>query len=195
MSDTRDLNDLAPDATTDERSPLGGQTAAIVGFAAIVGAAAGAAAAWFKMKAFVATGDEPPIRVKNGSMELQLLTKAGSRKWDDPDGNPRKWEVSGGSRGKDEFQVTIVVRNGATCSSQAVSGRTVEVEYSDGTRVELKATGKKTRLKSSKDLTRTDEERTLVYTASGHIQKITVDTFTCTFTGPDQLEHVLVLDY
>jgi len=194
MSDIPDLNDSAPEATTDERSPLGGQTAAIVGFAAIVGAAAGAVAAWFKLRALVATGDEPPIRVKNGSMEFQLLTKAGSRNWDE-DGNPRKWKVSGGSRGKDEFQVTIVVRTGATCSSQSVSGKTVEVEYSDDTKVELKATGKKTRLTSGKDLTRTDEKRTLEYTESGHIRRITVDSFTCNFTDRDQLEHVLVLDY
>lgn len=140
------------------------------------------------------TGDEPPIRVKNGSLELQLLTN--SRHWKQ---NPdlKHWKISGGTRGKDPLDVSIAVNAGATCTVQSGTGNAVSVTYSNGTKIDIQATGRRSYVVSSADLTVSGPKRRLLtYSGDGFISSVVLDSNTmCTFSNKTQLANLLISDY
>jgi hypothetical protein len=143
------------------------------------------------------TGDEPPIRVKNGSLELQLL--ATHKSWAQ-DGSNDKWKISAGTRKKEPLDVIVAYTAGATCSSQTASGKIVRITYSDLTYIDLEAKNKTTKVTigpSSKQLTRVSEQLLTYGTAgAGYINGIVVDSVPlCAFTEAKQLTHVVILDY
>ena len=62
-----------------------------------VGLLLGGLLAYALISSRAAYGDEPPIRVKNGSIELHLLSK--NKNWSQPNGtNKKKWKPSAGKR-------------------------------------------------------------------------------------------------
>lgn len=141
------------------------------------------------------TSDEPPIRVKNGTMELWLLSHSDG--WI-RDGNSRNWKLHG-RRTKDDLDIMIAVGSGATCTAPLDrSGRKLEVHYSDSTEVDLQSTGNHTKVTASKDLTMRDgAPQLLTYGGpTDYISSIVMDGKTiCTFTAADQLHSLVVLDY
>ena len=80
-----------------------------------------------------APGDEPPIRVRNGSMDIELV----QGQWDDSgDG----WSPSGGWNWG-TFEVKVTSANGHACSDgQAGNGKEVWVRYSGSDRTEISFT-------------------------------------------------------
>ena len=92
-------------------------------------------------------GDEGPIRVKNGSVELHLLNT--SRLWA-PHGSNRQWRVSRGRRNHDDLELYVNSGPGATCGPRG-SGPTVTINTSDGktitpiTRVDVSKSHPRTR--------------------------------------------------
>lgn len=80
-----------------------------------------------------APGDEPPIRVRNGSMNIELV----QGQWDDSgDG----WSPSSGWNWG-TFEVKVTSANLHACSDgQAGSGKEVWVRYSDSDRTEISFT-------------------------------------------------------
>jgi hypothetical protein len=144
-----------------------------------------------------AAGDEPPIWVKNGSIDIELLHN--SKEWRE-DGNRANWKISKGTRGKDVYQVLIAPSNAASCSGdlQPMAG-TITFEYSEtgSTRIELSAAGKHThvRVVPPQDLNLSADKRTLsLGTLSGYITKIQAGQTTCTFTAKDPGLAVALLD-
>jgi hypothetical protein len=157
--------------------------------AAVTGAAILGVALYF----FYDTGDEPPIRVKNGSLELQLITN--NKHWKE---NPdlKHWKISGGHRSKDPLDVTIAVNSGANCALQATTGNALTVNYSNGTKIDVHATGKKSYVDASADLSLSTDRRLLTYTGEGFISSVVLDGNTmCTFTSKAQLADLIVSDY
>lgn len=77
---------------------------------------------------------EPPIRVKNGSMTLTLVSsdwKESGAAW-----TPRAGRNAGG------FIVVVEIKRGSRrVLGQPVFGKEVEISYSDGTKIRLKYSG------------------------------------------------------
>ena len=170
------------------------QTAALL-TAAAVGAAITAAAivgAW--AIGILAAGDEAPIRVKNNSIDAEIVHKG--TKWKE-DGDRKKWKLTSGTRGGNDYDVFIAPKDAANCPDGVrFLGKTVRFTSSDNTSVEFKATGNHTRVTADKDLALSADEKTLSYSAAGaYISQILVDTKTvCTFAAKDATLGVVLLD-
>lgn len=154
------------------------------------------------------TGDEPPIRVKNGSLELYLASSG--ERWKQQE-DPKHWKISGGKRAKDPLDVAIAlnpaeVNVGTTpCTAQAGTGDPLILTYSNGTStlatITIKSTpnGKRTLVESTADLSLSSvdpKNRLLTYSTDGFISRIVLGTNTmCTFTKKEQLAELVIMDY
>src|SRR5687768_5657928 len=174
--------------------------AMLPGIAAFLsGTLAGAAicgAAVMAFKLFRLAGDEPPIRVKGGSFHLDLT--CGTTIWDEIGNTGKTWKIKNGSRGKEEYDVSIV-SNKKLCSKSAAKGKRVYIEYTTtggGVRtVEIKAPGNMTHITASDSLDLVNWDRSLTWDVAGHISMIDVDGSVCTFADKTELEHALLMDF
>lgn len=141
------------------------------------------------------TGDEPPIRVKNGSLELHLLTN--NKHWKERgNGDVKRWKISGGTRGDDTLDVDITVNAGATCNYQSASGNAVTMYYDNGTKVSVHSNSRHAWVDSDADLTLTNNKRQLSYQVDGFISRVTLDgKDMCTFTSKTQLANLVISDF
>lgn len=90
----------------------------------VVGALAALALAGFLVyRFFLASDDEPPIRVKNGSLELELCD--GSHWASQAD----RWEPPKG-RNNGGFWVTFAAASGHRCATLMATGKQVQIYYS-----------------------------------------------------------------
>ena len=139
-------------------------------------------------------GDEPPIRVRNGSMEVVL----GQGEWKD-DGDA--WTPSEGQSRKG-FTVTVVSANGHSCQNgQTGSGKEAWILYSDKTEFTFKFAGifnPKTKVRPKGELARVTPQ-VLRYGQPGDQGYIigvgTKDgsnTWSCTFASREQLSEIIV---
>ena len=138
-------------------------------------------------------GDEAPIRVRNGSIELQLLH--GSQEWESV--NDRKnWKVKNEpQRQRDAYEVTVAPSDASSCTNGVfvATGDTVEITTSAGS-IQLKLTGRKTRVRSS-DVDLEGRGSLLRDPAQGsHIRKIVVGDLACTFDSKDEKLRVIIMD-
>lgn len=141
----------------------------------LAGAAIAGAVLWC-LRLFRA-GDEPPIRVKGGSLHLDLH-KGGT--WQRLGGSG-KWRISTGQRSREEYCVSIS-GSGKGCSVPC--GRRVKITYTDGARVdvvEIKAPGLNTMVESTRALTLASGGTRLTLPGSGFISRIEVDGHVCDF--------------
>jgi hypothetical protein len=197
-------------------SPTGGTTQSVQGSilndpvgVLIVGGvtAAALAIALFFFGAF-ATGDEAPIRVRNGSLDLYVASH--NQKWKhrkDDQNDFRHWRINGGKRVNDALSIAIAVNPGASCGSQAGTGDLLTIGYSvNGVVVTVHADpdeAKHTMVDATADLAiskKDSDERTLSYEPAGYISSVTLTkggtaVASCTFTKADQLGDLVILDY
>lgn len=139
-------------------------------------------------------GDEPPIRVRNGSMEVVLA----QGEWKD-DGDA--WTPSEGKSGKG-FTVTVVSANGHACQNgQTGSGKEAWILYSGKTEFSFRFAGlfnPKTKVRPKDKLAKVTPQmlRHGQPGDQGYIigvgTKDGANTWSCTFTSRDQLS-VIVL--
>jgi hypothetical protein len=140
------------------------------------------------------TGEEPPIRVRNGSMKLEL----DSGEWrDDADGwSPSTGKNAGG------FTVKVESANGHTCGAggQIARGNEVRVWYNSKPVVSFRFAGAsgKTKVQPRDSLARTSPQL-LRYGKIGDSGVITgvevkdgADTWSCTFKSGDALSVISV---
>ena len=154
------------------------------------------------------TGDEPPIRVKGGSVDFYLVTK--KDKWNDIDNKIHKKFNMGGERAKDRLDVVIAVTpaGAGSCTAQTGTGDLVTLEYLKSdlkTVVKLTIGTDSTRPKTKHSAVESTEAfaplstdgRTLTYAETGgYIRAILLDgNKMCTFTGPNQLDTMVIMDY
>ncbi len=168
-------------------SPL---VAAAVGV--VVGAVIVVIGVW---SGFVLAGDEAPIRVKQGSIEIELLYAG--KEWKQ-DGTAQNWKMKTGTRTSEDYELYIAPSNSANCSGGLTpKGKVIRFEYSDGAYVQLQAQNFKTRVTANRDLVKSSNGSTLTYqTATGGISLIKVDTTNiCTFAQPDPKLAVVLVDH
>jgi hypothetical protein len=143
--------------------------------------------------------DEAPIRVKNGSLDLYILSK--NQAWENSGGSGN-WQIKNARRFGD-FDVTVAVRAGASCGpSHTATGADVVVTYSDGKEIRLESAGQKTMVKPGAGVTMTlvsDQQLGYQPTGAGFIKQLAVGTggnpaVLCTFTTKEQLDHILILN-
>lgn len=143
--------------------------------------------------------DEAPIRVRNGSIDLNLLSSTQKWKQDGASGNYR---IPGTHRSKEEFEVTVTTRGGALCPAFTSTGPDVILTFSDDKVVRLQSAGFHTLVKPENGATMTwnaSAPQMLRYVADGHIKSVAVGsgaspTVMCSFTGPGQLDHISILN-
>ena len=141
-------------------------------------------------------GDEPPIRVKGGSLDLQLLTK--NHEWQ-KNGDDMHWHISGGRRATDVLNVVLALCNGRPIG---VTGNTLEILHSDGVHLLIKSVSLKTQLTRVDDDTNKEHlkkdsqhKHWLRYEPQGEITQVMVDSNTVwTSGGATSLCELLVLD-
>jgi hypothetical protein len=157
---------------------------------------AGVAAYFF---ATLASGDEPPIRVKGGSEDLIISYD----QWE-KDGSNQDWKPKNRGRGKDKLNVVVLYNAGAVCKGHYVEADKISVEYVDGSdtnSVSIKSTGNHLKVKSEKDLALSSSDTTLSYGVphQGRISRLIVDGDDqnpyCTFGSGEDLDQILILDW
>ena len=152
--------------------------------------------------------DEAPIRVRNGSLDL-IVT--GNQKWEQV-GTSGTWRIKNARRHREEFEVTIAVRAGATCGgSVTATGPDIVLVYerdndestTNTARIVLQSAGRRTLVRPDTGVTMTWDASTpalLRYTAAaGYLKSIAVGSgaspaVLCTFTSAAQLDHMIVLN-
>jgi hypothetical protein len=130
-------------------------------------------------------GDEAPIRVKGGSIHLELLNA--TRTWKKNGSDPRKWKMSGGTRTHVDYKLTFATEQ-AACSVTAERKTTVRVTYSDNHWIEFTGQGNHTTVTSDVGLQTSPDERTLSYLVSGgYMSAIHLDgRLACAFASPGE---------
>lgn len=144
-------------------------------------------------------GDEPPIRVRNGTIELHLLHGTLSFKEDHGSTDKKKWRIdTDPERSGPAYLVVVVPSNPADCKGYVTAGNRVEFEFSEGGQnIALQATGKNTKIISQPNALNNPSDRLLNYgTTDGYITKIHVtgNRDFCTFTAKDPRLEVFILD-
>ncbi|HMC76293.1 MAG TPA: hypothetical protein VKH34_04145 [Vicinamibacterales bacterium] len=153
------------------------------------------------------TGDEAPIRVRNGSLDMYVASN--NQKWKQRGAGVKEWRISGGGkRANDLLSIAIAVNAGASCSNQAGTGDLLTIGYSvNGVVITVHADpaeAKHTMVESNTDLAvsipKDSKGRVLTYETAGYISSITLTksgtaVTSCTFTRADQLGELLIMDY
>ena len=152
--------------------------------------------------------DEAPIRVRNGSLYFSIV---GAQTWEQV-GSSGTWRIGNADRFKEEFDVTVAVRAGATCGgSLTATGPNVVLVYENDdnpattntSQIVLQSAGFRT-------LVRPDPGVTLTWSASipsvltyqvngGFLKSIAVGSganpaVLCTFTAAAQLDQLVILN-
>jgi hypothetical protein len=136
-------------------------------------------------------GDEPPIRVRNGSLDLWLVNV--SEKWMP---NGAHWKITGGKRSRDDYKIQVIYNSGAVCTGGTAPGTPLEatgapleivyyVDSSTTKKVTLAVQGKHTQVDSDAPLEILFNGKLLTYRpGTGYIQSISLsDGNVCTFTA------------
>ena len=143
------------------------------GVAAALGAVAGAAIVSAFQLTGTLSGDEPPIRVRHGSMRIQLLAKSNNRKFVQGS-SPKKWTIDGNAdRSKDAY-VVVVLPDDLT-KVVVTPGDEVVIHYSDSKLIHFKSTGKKTRITGEENLTLNTNQELKYNGFGGFIALVEVD--------------------
>jgi hypothetical protein len=163
-------------------------------------ALAGAAVAAIGIVLGGGDSDEAPIRVKNGSLDLYILSA--SESWEQQ-GSSGNWRIASAERYKEEFEVTVAARSGASCGGVfTATGSDIVITINNKT-IRLQSAGKRTLVKPDSGVTMTWDATTpqkLSYRANNtFIQAIAVGnggnpTTMCTFTAANQLDHMIILN-
>jgi len=167
-------------------------------------AVAGALAfAIFRVAVVSEAGDEPPIRVRNGSLDLWLVSVA--EKWM---ANGPHWKITGGTRSRNDYKIQVIYNSGAACTGGTAPGTPLEatgapleivyyVDSSTTKKVTLTVQGHHTQVDSDAPLEILFSSKLLTYRpGTGYIQSISLsDGNVCTFTAKEQLDTLTIYDY
>lgn len=152
----------------------------------------------FNLLKFLSDSDEAPIRVRNGSLDLELAS--GSQSWTQA-GTSGNWHISDGERFRDAFDLVVAVRPGAACGGHSASGAEIIFTYSNDKKVRLQSIGRHTWVKPDTGVTMTlATPQTLSYVTAGFLKSIEIGNGSgglapmCTFTAANQLDHVFVMN-
>ena len=135
-------------------------------------------------------GDEGPIRVKSGSVELHLLNTA--RAWA-TDGDNRHWRISRGRRNHDDLEIYVNSGPGANCGPRG-SGSTLTIDVGDNKTIEVKNQGRRLKI-TSRDTDLSVVNGILTYAGTEvFVRGIHLGSLNCTFTAKGQLLDFVIED-
>lgn len=154
--------------------------------------------------------DEAPIRVRNGSLELLILS---DQDWEKVSGAaPEKWRMAHAKRHKSAFDLDIKTGPGASCTgSLTPTGTEIEFIYKDEddpdstktSKITMEAKNKRTVVNADNNMTLMwdpagDRQRLTYDNPAGYLQRLTVkggtSVTTCSFTAKDQLVHLTIFN-
>ena len=162
----------------------------------------------FDLKSMFSDSDEAPIRVRNGSADFIILSK---QRWE-PVGSSGHWRMANAQRYREEFEVTIATKAGATCGGAVTAtGSDIVVIYENDddpatantSKIVMQSAGRRTLVRPEGGVTMTWDSNTpaqLSYKATGgYIQSIAVGNGSnpatiCSFTSRAQLDHMVILN-
>ena len=141
------------------------------------------------------SGDEAPIRVKNGSLRMELLHKTQKFK-DKPQSQKKEWNIDGGNKGSANFEVYFAAsQDQGGCAVRKAAGPTVVITMSDGNTVTLSVSGNKTQIVAANALNNTNDDRLLEYgAATAYVSSIAVGGQTCALNAKDNGLSVVMID-
>jgi hypothetical protein len=165
----------------------------------------------FDLFQFLTDSDEAPIRVRNGSLDLLILS---NQDWEKvPGAGPEKWRIAHAKRHKSAFDLDIKTGPGATCTgSLTPSGTDIEFIYKDEndvsstkiSKITMESKNKRTVVNADTNMTMTwnpapGERQKLTYkNEAGYLQRLTVTggsaVTACSFAGKDQLVHLTIFN-
>jgi hypothetical protein len=169
------------------------------------------------MSFFADTGEEPPIRVKNGSLEFHIESRKHS--WEKRGNDMKSWQIKGRpERGQLKLDVALAVDTGVQCTLQEKEGaNTVTVSYRDESvspAREFDVTIKADPVGGSSDKSRLGldsgdpleflqtnpptphQDQRLFSSKPGYITMIKADgAEMCHFQNASQLKSLLIMDY
>lgn len=150
----------------------------------------------FMLVNYFDAADEPPIRVKNGSLELEIPLIYGPWK---QNGDARHWKTSGKTRKSTDLSVMLTVASGVACQPKSGIGGVLTVKYSDNQTVTIDGTKKHTHVVGMSDLVLDSAEHALSYKAAGYISDITLASgattvLTCHFSKATDLADLWIFD-
>ena len=175
----------------EKRSVVPVVTAALVGLA--VGAAIGVVIT-------TSAGDEAPIKVKNGSVDVEVLHT--SQELEDENNDGKDWKFKGNvSHRSEEFEVYFA-SGSADCKLQMAAGKKVQVKTlaDNGTvgQIDITSPGGKTKIKSREKLDRISGRLLKDQAAGVHVTSVDVydsnpnQTPLCRVNKGDSLSVILV---
>ena len=153
----------------------------------------------FDLLRFLAESDEAPIRVRNGSLDLFVLSQ--SQAWEQS-GASGNYRIPNTERYKDEFEVTVAVKAGATCAAHTATGSDVVITYNNDKSIRLQSQNRHTFVKPDSGVTfvwSKASAQQLRYDSQGFIKSIAVGgganpATVCSFTAANQLDHIIILN-
>jgi hypothetical protein len=134
------------------------------------------------------SGDEPTIRVKNGSMVFEIINS--SRRW--AHASEGAWGFNRGRRANLVYTVDIGTTN-PDCPRRATGSRIVVHSGSANVTLTIDANSKRTRLTPRESLRPEDSDRVLRH-VGGDITRIEIDETSCDF-DQHPLEDVIIHDF
>ena len=145
----------------------------------------------------LAADDEAPIRVRHGSIILEVVHA--SQHWRQVGSNQRHWKLSRGTRQSDQFQLYFAPTDPAHCHNAVnVRGLVVRFVLNNDPQmwVQLQSTNRKTDVTSGIPLDLSADEKELSFGgAENFVTSITVDgTERCSFTTKDTALHTFVTE-
>jgi hypothetical protein len=145
----------------------------------------------------LAADDEAPIRVRHGSIILEVVHA--SQRWRQIGSNQRHWKLSRGARQSDQYQLYFAPTDPANCQNSVnVRGLVVRFVLNNDPQmwVQLQSTNRKTDVTSSIPLELSVTEKELSFGgAENYVTSITVDgAARCSFAAKDAALHTLVTE-
>jgi hypothetical protein len=171
-----------------ERRSLGSFDAPSLFTGALVGTALGALFAFFIRRP--RADDEPPIRVKGGSIHFEVLDD--DIYWVE-DGSKKKWRLSDGEKGPAEkYSVDVVVtQHGTTTRRSYLDVNRVIVRYdADLAFVEIKSAGRHSKVTSRDEMNSESDPR--LVTHPRNIKEIQLDNKVVYFAADGHLDEMVI---
>jgi hypothetical protein len=136
----------------------------------------------------LAAGDEAPIRVRHGSVILEVVHA--TQHWRQIGSNQRHWKLSRGTRQTDQYQVYFAPTDPAHCQNTVnVRGMVVRFVLNNDEQmwIQVRSTTRQTDVTSSIPLDLSADEKEISFGGTGNfVTSITVDgTARCSFPSKD----------
>jgi hypothetical protein len=209
MPDTQPPVDRTPRTSTMNRITLVFAAFGVLAFLALTTVVLHAVGLiQFDLYRVLSDSDEAPIRVRNGSADFVILA---GQHWEQI-GTSGSWRIAAARRRREEFEVTVATKPGATCGGAlTATGSDIVIIYENDdnpettntSRIVMQSAGRRTVVKPDNGVTLTwdkaDPPKLSYKVNGGFIRSIAVGNGAnpatiCSFSSAAQLDHMIILN-